>query len=203
MPGGRPQMTDKPLCKTVKFACPVSGCSSEPKTKSNLKRHFECYTEFDENGNPVSEVSEHFKKLSGLKKLHTVYFLSLKHTFSNLPKGKVVGEKTIDMEEVGDNKQWVDVWVHYGNFTSFMADIIASIQEDQWLLPHQWNRLRRFHVSEAESQPRDWISAEVERWSHSHKALSSWIIFIYNVLVSITSSCSSFHQRVQSKFINI
>ena len=67
--------------------------------------------------------------------MHTVYFLSLKHTFSNLPKGKVVGEKTIDMEEVGDNKQWVDVWVHYGNFTSFMADIIGSIQEDQWLLP--------------------------------------------------------------------
>ena len=36
MPGGRPQMTDKPLSRTVKFACPVSGCSSEPKTKSNV-----------------------------------------------------------------------------------------------------------------------------------------------------------------------
>ena len=108
--GGKPRATDKPPSKTLKLACPVPGCQTEPKTKQNLNDHLGAYLASDSNGNPISDKSECFKKLSKLKQMHTLYFIENNKRLTDLPKGTVVSENRIQtlFMKVNEKKRRLD-----------------------------------------------------------------------------------------------
>ena len=80
---GRSTLGGTPLSR-LSFSCVVPGCNTTTRSDA-LKKHYQTYVEFDNEGMPLSVKSVGYSKLSDGKKAHTKYFCENNFTKLKLP----------------------------------------------------------------------------------------------------------------------